>query len=208
MKRFLIMAIMAVVGSTAVAQTQNKSKLNEFVNEKALYVIDGKVCSKGDFEKLLSGEIKNIKVVKGIEEAIIVDTKSGNSKANEDVKIVGIRYIDPESDKEVAWSDTSVTVKKEVKPIIITGQKTTTTKINGDTTTLKVVMRSADKNAQANLQPVIIVRDNEGNQKVVKDMKEVKVETIKSVTVFKGSKAELFKQYGDVTYGVVFIELK
>lgn len=212
MKRFLIIAIIAVVGATAMAQTQNKSKWNELVSEKALYVIDGKVCSRGDFEKLSSGEINNIKVFKGIEEVIVIDTKSGKGEAKEVIKIVGVKYVDPKSDKEVNWRDSTV----EVQPVMVSKKvekkdgmlKTTTTTIEGDTTTLKVVLRDKGNKAPANLKPVIIVQDREGNIKVVKDTKEVKIETVKSITVLKDSKAEQFKQYGDVTYGVVFVELK
>ncbi len=194
MKRFIfVLAIMAVAGTSAKAQTQTqeqeqvveltkgKVKLVKGLNGKTLYVVDGKLASKDSFEKLSPEEIKSMEVVKGIEAAIVVTTKSPVSEASAASGQDGAKYWVIKGDKD------SVAKTNDGPVIRLRGEK--------------------KENVGVAVNPLIVVKNAKGEMTIVKDIKEIKPETIKAITVFKDSKTQEFKQYGDITYGVIYIEL-
>ena len=75
MKKYLL-AFVALMGiTTLVAQEATKS----------LYVIDGKVVSKAEFDQLKPETIQNVDIFKNIEGAVVVTTKS-NASGVEDLR--------------------------------------------------------------------------------------------------------------------------
>ena len=58
-------------------------------------------------------------------------------------------------------------------------------------------------------QPLTVVKDADGKTYVVKDSNNIDAANIESVSVIKNKSAcEEFKKYGDVSEGVIYIELK
>lgn len=202
---------MAVAGTTAMAQTQETKQLQ--AKEKTLYVIDGKVASKDVFEKLSSEEIKNISVLKGIEAAIVVSTKEGNhaQKGAEAVEVKSLKVFDSDGEAMAYWkiddpeADTAkiksvITVSKNEDGKIVSEEK----KSDGS---IVVMVRGEKKNDLTKVTPLIIVKNAKGEISTAKSMEEIKPENIKAISVLKDSKAGEFSKYGDITYGVVVIEL-
>ena len=202
---------MAVAGTTAMAQTQENKQLPE--KEKTLYVIDGKVASKDVFEKLSSEEIKNISVLKGIEAAIVVSTKEGTHAQNDAkaVEVKSIKVLDTHGKVNVYWEsddfkeDTAkvksvITVSKNEDGKIVSEEK----KNDGS---IVVMVRGEKMNDLTKVTPLIIVKNAKGEISTAKSMEEIKPENIKAISVLKDSKAGAFSKYGDITYGVVIIEL-
>ena len=123
MKRLLIIAILAVAGSTAMAQThQDKQQTSK---EKTLYVIDGQVYSKDVFDKLAPDKIKDVKVLKGIGDAIVVTTRTGEMAGSSVLKIYGadegaVEYSDPGNKDKTIVIGTKPDPKKAAKNTIVT----------------------------------------------------------------------------------------
>ena len=57
-------------------------------------------------------------------------------------------------------------------------------------------------------EPLYIVKSANGDIKKVKSLDSISPNNIKTMNVFKGDKGEQFKKYGDISNGVVLIELK
>lgn len=56
--------------------------------------------------------------------------------------------------------------------------------------------------------PLMVIKDADGKIYKTDDMKSIDPETIKTITVLKDNSTEKFKQYGDTSNGVIYIELK
>ena len=221
MKKILLLAIAAMFAQVAVAQ--NETKQQRQGKSKTLYVIDGKVASKEEFEKMQPEAIKNINVLKGIEEAFVVTTKAGEAavkRGSEVVKIRAIKYDDPKNPgKKVVIGDTSALNLKGKVVVVYPDKETFDKYVERDMKSV-IVDETADKSISIHFAgekdpdkrvaatPLIIVKVKDGEVKVVKSMKDINPNDIQSVTVIKDSKAEVYKKYGDVSKGVIFIELK
>lgn len=150
--------------------------------DKALYVVDGKVVSKADFDKIESGEIKNINVVKGISKAVVVSTK-GVCADN--------KPVDPKTVSVIS-------IKKEGEKVVIDE------KLNGS------MIRVVDNGKNDNFDALIVIKAADGTVKRGENMSAFSPNQIKSIAVYKeGSKqAQTFNHLGDTSKGVIFIELK
>ena len=202
------MAILAVAGSTAMAQTQeNKQQTTE---EKTLYVIDGKIASKDAFEKLPSDQIKNIEVLKGIEGAIVVNTKDGDYGKTDVIQIKSYKLSgkvseywkvdDPEFD--------STEVKRVIK-ISKDKEGNIKSEENRDDGSVLIRLRNdGNKPVDVKVNPLIIVKNAKGEISVAGNMEDIKPENIKAISVIKDSTAEHYAKYGNVKYGVIVVELK
>lgn len=190
MKRILLLTIAAMFAQVAVAQ--NAAEGQQPVKEKILYIIDGKIVSKEAFEKMPSDNIKNINVIKGIESALIMNTKG---------TVTGV-YVLPAAAGDKA-ADAQAADDKA------TENDTTAAKKIYSTNSLHIRVRDKDGNdLKVKSDPLIIVKDNEGNVKVAKTMDDIKVEDIKAISVRKDNNTQEFKKYGDISYGVIIVELK
>lgn len=198
MKKILLLAIAAMIAQVAVAQ--NAAEGQQPVKEKILYIIDGKIVSKETFEKMPSDNIKNINVIKGIESALIMNTKSAEVK-NTKGTVTGV-YVLPAAAGDKA-ADTQAADDKA------TENDTTAAKKIYSTNSLHIRVRDKDGNdLKVKSDPLIIVKDNAGNVKVAKTMDDIKVEDIKAISVRKDNNTQEFKKYGDVSKGVIIVELK
>lgn len=220
MKKILLFAIAAMLAQVAVAQNETKQQRQE--KSKTLYVIDGKVASKEEFEKMQPEAIKNINVLKGIEEAFVVTTKAGEAavkRGSEVVKIRAIKYDDPKNPgKKVVIGDTSA-LNLKGKVVVYPDKETFDKYVERDMKSV-IVDETTDKSISIHLAgekdpakrvaatPLVIVKVKDGKVKVAKSIKEINPNDIQSVSVIKDSKAAEYKKYGDVSYGVIIVELK
>lgn len=171
MKKLLIIAILAISADIAMAQTQ----------EKTVYIIDGQVATKAALDSLPSDIIKNMNVIKKIENVVVVNTKKNENKV---VVVKGVRKKDAADSTESAVGIQKILGDKRVKSISI-------------------------RNAEGSPEPLVIVKSPDGKTEVIDDMKKIQPQTIKSVTVIKNEDAKRdFSKWGDTSGGVIVIELK
>lgn len=175
MKKLLIIAILAISADIAMAQTQ----------EKTVYIIDGQVATKAALDSLPSDIIKNMNVIKKIENVVVVNTKKNENKVVEVKGVVkGIRKTDAADSTESAVGIQKILGDKRVKSISIL-------------------------NAEGSPEPLVIVKRPDGKTEVIDNMKKIQPQTIKSVTVIKNEDAKRdFSKWGDTSGGVIVIELK
>ena len=175
MKKLLIIAILAISADIAMAQTQ----------EKTVYIIDGQVATKAALDSLPSDIIKNMNVIKKIENVVVVNTKKNENKVVVVKGVVkGVRKTDAADSTESAVGIQKILGDKRVKSISI-------------------------RNAEGSPEPLVIVKSPDGKTEVIDDMKKIQPQTIKSVTVIKNEDAKRdFSKWGDTSGGVIVIELK
>ena len=180
MKRFLFIVAMGLMAISAQAQ-----------QSKMLYIVDGKVVSKSDVDALQPDKIKNMNVMKGVDAVTVINTKGG------DVQTIVVKKDGSVSSSSTGGSNFT---------------STSTTTVNGKTETLEVkglvgkpvTVRTSGTSGE----PLTLVRIDSGE--IAKgSTNNIKADMIKSVSVIKASeKCDEFKQWGDVSNGVVFIDLK
>lgn len=191
MKKYLL-AFVALMGiTTLVAQETTKS----------LYVIDGKVASKAEFDQLKPETIQNVDIFKNIEGAVVVTTKeSGNAMSGLHVitldKKTGDKKVSKTTTVHFKKQDGSATVEENDEKVLVIGSQAS------------VVTTKSKKTEVAN--PLILQKKKDGEIKVLSPdaIKTMDPNTIQAVSVLKDDTAEAYAKYGDVTNGVIVIELK
>lgn len=156
MKKLLLLFIVlsTVAVGSALAQGEILSS-----DEKTLYIIDGRVVSKAELDKIPPQIIKSMTVVKDINQVTIITT-NGN----------GVAVV--------------------------------------DSTCYNTHPRMYKNRVRCN-QPLYVIKDVQGNIYSQGDKMTITPQMIKSMTIIKDvEKLENFKQYGDISRGVIFIELK
>ena len=180
MKKYLL-AFVALMGiTTLVAQETTKS----------LYVIDGKVVSKAEFDQLKPETIQNVDIFKNIEGAVVVTTKSNASG------VEGLRGKLQSKTVRINKQNGSAMVEENDEKVLIIGESSVVT------TTKSKKTEVAD--------PLILQKKKDGEIKVLSPdaIKKMDPNTIQAVSVLKDTTAEAYAKYGDVTNGVIVIELK
>lgn len=191
MKKYLL-AFVALMGiTTLVAQETTKS----------LYVIDGKVASKAEFDQLQPETIQNVDIFKNIEGAVVVTTKeSGNAMSGLHVitldKKTGDKKVSKTTTVHFKKQDGSATVEENDEKVLVIGSQAS------------VVTTKSKKTEVAN--PLILQKKKDGEIKVLSPdaIKTMDPNTIQAVSVLKDDTTEAYAKYGDVTNGVIVIELK
>lgn len=191
MKKYLL-AFVALMGiTTLVAQETTKS----------LYVIDGKVASKAEFDQLKPETIQNVDIFKNIEGAVVVTTKeSGNAMSGLHVITLDNKTGDKKESKTTTvhfkQQDGSATVEENDEKVLVIGGQAS------------VVTTKSKKTEVAN--PLVLQKKKDGEIKVLSldAFKTMDPNTIQAVWVLKDDTAEAYAKYGDVTNGVIVIELK
>lgn len=163
--------------------------------DKTLYLVDGKPVSKQVVDRLPAESVKNMNIMRGVENVVLVTTRS------EDVVVVGsplgkqteqttIR-IDKRGDGEVEIDERlkGTTIRIRQKPLLDEEGK-------------------VNDKVKASVDPLFVVKYADGTIRGGGNITDFKPEDIRLVTVYKDGKAEQFKQYGDTSHGVVYIELK
>lgn len=181
MKKLLIFAAMLLMAGGAMAQDAQEGK--------TLYILDGQVVSELVFKGIPAEAIKNMNVMKGVESVVIASTVDTQ-------RMVGV-----------------LTGKMtEVETMVLEGANNSKTEVsilsfkNGagrDETHFRVLETDGAK-------PVTLVTDADGKTTQVKDILDVKPETIESMTVLKSEQAKSVygDKYGDLKDGVILINLK
>lgn len=187
MKKYLIMAVLAVAAVAATAQEKN---------DKMLYVIDGKIVSKAEVDALPSSDVRNINVVKGVEGVTLITTVAATSPLGE-VVVVG----SAEEPMKRNLENTSVIVDQSMKVVSIRSEK----QKEGEPREVKTVVLSGKAKAG---DPLIITVSPDGKKQAIKDMDKIESQQIKAITVLKDSSTDQYKQYGDVSNGVIIIEMQ
>lgn len=181
MKKLLIFAAMVLMAGGAMAQDAK--------NGKTLYILDGQVVPELVFKGIPAEAIKNMNVMKGVESVVIATT------------------VDAEQMAGVLTGKMN-----EVETLVLEGANNSKTEVsilsfkNGagrDETHFRVLETDGAK-------PVTLVTDADGKTTQVKDILDVKPETIESMTVLKSEQAKMIygDEYGDLKDGVILINLK
>ena len=189
MKKYLIMVVFAMAAFAATAQEKS---------DKMLYVIDGKVVSKAEVDALPSSDVRNINVVKGVEGVTLITTVAATSPLGE-VVAVGTGLAG--KPVKLNLENTSVTVDENTKVVRIRSEK----QKEGEQREVKTFVMSGKAKAG---DPLILTVTADGKKQVIKDMDKIDPQQIKSISVLKDSSSEKYKEYGDVTNGVIIIELQ
>lgn len=183
---------------TKQVAVEGKSQINvklersaSAAESKMLYIVDGKVVSKSEVDALQPDKIKNMNVMKGVDAVAVINTKGG------DVQTIVVKKdgsVSSSSSNGGSYTSTS------------------TTTVNGKTETVEVkglvgkpvTVRTSGTSGE----PLTLVCIENGE--IAKgSTNNIKADMIKSVTVVKDpDKCGEFKQWGDVSNGVVFIDLK
>lgn len=176
MKKQLLIALFALIATTTLAQE----------TEKTLYLIDGVPAKKEAVDQLPPEQIKNMNVMRGVENVVLITTQ-----ANKLEDVVVVSYP----------KQTQSTVVKIDKQ---TDEVTIDEKLNG--TTLRFHKNTSP--AQAG-DPLIIVKKADGTIDLAESVGDVKPDDIKAVSVYKDAEhLKQFEKYGDTTKGVIYIEMK
>lgn len=180
MKKYLLALVAVMSFGSLVAQETTKS----------LYVIDGKVVSKAEFDQLKPETIQNVDIFKNIEGAVVVTTKSNASG------VEGLRGKLQSKTVRINKQDGSAMVEENDEKVLIIGESSVVT------TTKSKKTEMAD--------PLILQKKKDGEIKVLSPdaIKKMDPNTIQAVSVLKDDTTEAYAKYGDVTNGVIVIELK
>ena len=196
MKKYLL-AFVALMGiTTLVAQETTKS----------LYVIDGKVASKAEFDQLKPETIQNIDIFKNIEGAVVVTTKEGGQALDGLRGRLHVITLDKKTGDRKESKTTTVHFKKQDGSATVEENDEKVLVIGGQAS---VVTTKSKKTEVAN--PLILQKKKkDGEIKVLSPdaIKTMDPNTIQSVSVLKDDTTEAYTKYGDVTNGVIVIELK
>ena len=181
MKRLLIFAAMVLMAGGAMAQDAQKAK--------TLYILDGQVVPELVFKGIPAEAIKNMNVMKGVESVVVATT------------------VDAEQMAGVLTGKMN-----EVETLVLEGSNNSKTEVSilkfkngaGRDETYFRVLGSGGAN------PVTLVTDADGKTTQVKDILDVKPETIESMTILKSEQAKMVygDEYGDLKDGVILINLK
>ena len=192
MKKYLLVFVALMGITTLVAQETTKS----------LYVIDGKVASKAEFDQLKPETIQNVDIFKNIEGAVVVTTKeSGNAMSG-----LHVITLDKKTGDKKESKTTTVHFKKQEGSATVEENDEKVLVIGGEASV--VTTTKSKKTEVAN--PLVLQKKKDGEIKVLSldAFKTMDPNTIQAVWVLKDDTAEAYAKYGDVTNGVIVIELK
>ena len=228
MKKLILIISMALASSFTFAQNSN---------DKTLYIIDGVVSTKAAADKLPSDAIKNMNIVKGVESVVVITTQAGREISGRVVDIdgkpmAGVLVMVPKTKVGVAtdangYYKINLTAGEAFLNFMYVDYPTKTVQVYKANMDDVVIDKNAPQNLvvlkELNLNgdvikvsgekktdgaPLYLVKSSDGNIKKVDNIDSISPNDIKTMNVFKGDKGEQFKKYGDISNGVVLIELK
>lgn len=168
----------------AKKQTLNVTMYAASDSNKTLYLVNGQPTTKEAVDQLPPEMIKNMNVMRGVESVVLIQTQA------------------PASEKQMSEM-TIVTIDKNNDKVEIDER------LNGTTFRIRNSSDKKENNAFA-FHGLIAVKRADGTIQVAENIDDFKPEQIKAVGVYKkGSKeCEQFKELGDISNGVIYIELK
>ncbi|MBR1995454.1 MAG: carboxypeptidase-like regulatory domain-containing protein [Alistipes sp.] len=153
---------------------------SEADSEKTLYVVDGKPMAKADVDQLPAESIQNMNVMRGVESVVLITTQPEAAGRGSSSELTTIRIDKGDSGK--------ITINNE-----LAGKM--------------VYVRTSE--SPAVVKALNLVKHPDGKIEVLENINDIQPEKIQSVAVYKNAeKTEQFKQYGDTSNGVIYIELK
>lgn len=157
-------------------------------SNKTLYVVDGVPTTKKAVDQLPPDQIKNMNVMRGVENVVLITTQANKS---ENVVVV-------KSPKQKQTQSTLIKIDKQTNQVTIDEEHRGSTYRTNKTSSYTLMG-----------DPLFIVKKANGKIKSVKSVDDIRPENIRAVSVYKDDKSrEQFKQYGDTSNGVIYIELK
>lgn len=192
MKKQLLIAAFALIATTTLAQE----------TEKTLYLIDGVPAKKEAVDQLPPEAVKNMNVMRGVESVVLITTHANNKPELDNVVVV-------RCPKQTQSKDESISISSSID-----GEKATVEideKLKGTTVRVRQVKIGKDgKKVSASADdPLFVVKFPDGTVQGGGQISDFKPEDIKAITVYKDDQnTEQFKQYGDTSNGVIYIELK
>lgn len=211
MKKYLL-ALVAVMGiTTLMAQEATKT----------LYIVDGVVVAKEIFDSLNPDQIQNVDIFKQIEGAVVVttkadpkemynlrvvslDKKTGDPKEMNNLRVVS---LDKKTGDQTEKKTTTVHFKKQEGTASVEENEEKILVIGGESS---VVTTTKSKTTEV-ANPLILQKKKDGEIEVLPPdaIKKIDPNTIQAISVLKDDEAtEAYAKYGDVTNGVIVIELK
>lgn len=227
----IIFAVMAVLMTVSAYAQESREE------STTLYIIDGVVSSSAAAAELSDSDVKSMEVVKNIDKAVIITTKSGRiiagrtmDKEGNPVSGVVIQVVDSHvgtvSDMDGNYRITLPAGKThlvfsyvDVPSRTIAADRADNASIIMDADeewvqavkTIRLEGRGtdADKKTPAAGEPLFIVKEASGKVYKIENLDAINPEQIKTINVYKDRKAmDQFKEYGDTSSGVIFVELK
>lgn len=192
MKKLIFMAAFAVATLTATAQEPSKT----------LYLVNGEPTTKEVVDQLPPEQIKNMNVMRGVESVVLITTHANNKPELDNVVVV-------RCPKQTQSKDESISISSSID-----GEEATVEideKLKGTTVRVRQVKIGKDgKKVSASADdPLFVVKFPDGTVQGGGQISDFKPENIRAITVYKDNKnTEQFKQYGDTSKGVIYIELK
>ena len=201
-----------------------------------LYIIDGVVSSSAAAAELSDSDVKSMEVVKNIDKAVIITTKSGRviagrtiDKEGNPVPGVVVQVFESKvgtvSDMDGNYRITLPAGKTHLVFSYIDVPSRTIAADRADNASIIVdadeewvqavktirLEKSvyADRKAPSAGDPLFLVEDAAGKIYKIENLDSIKPDQIKTMNVYKDrSHMEMFAGYGDTSNGVIFIELK
>lgn len=193
--RVVVCCIVNLVDGSATLQRVIKSP-SKILTDEVERVIKAKKWS--DIKSEVSSEqSKETAVVLSFD--FVIEGKSDPSKWGEAVNGIVVKtYADESVPKQIEKSTITINKSQNV------GEITVREELNG-----KVVSIMGAGGKQTTSQPLIVVKNEDGKVSTVKCLKDIPVQSVKSMTMFKDEVNRTEYAYlGDTTDGVLIVELR
>ena len=226
MKKLFFIFLMNIATNFAFAQSGEG---------QTLYIIDGVVSTKAAVDELPSDMIRNMNVVKGVESVVIITTQNGREISGrvvdtEGKPMAGVLVMVPKTKAGVAtdangYYKINLAAGEAFLQYMYVDYPTITVQVdkaNMDDVVMDknqaentVVIRDASlkvenftyQPSKSTVDALCIIKKPNGE--IYKgDINSISPNEMKTMHVFKGEQGEQFKKYGDISNGVILIELK
>lgn len=232
MKKLIIVVSMVLACSFAYAQENTRQ--TQIMDGNTLYIVDGILSRKLAVDELPSDAIKSMNIVKGIEKAVIITTREGKVISGRVVDVDGkpmngvvVRVSKTQNvavtDKQ-GFYEINLPVGKEFIDFRYGDYPTKTVQVNKENMDDVVMDKNAPQNSEVikDLKgdvvsvrgekkpagdPLCIIKKSNGELSKGK-LDSLTPDDIKSIHVFKDSHVDDYKEFGDVSNGVILVELK
>lgn len=166
-------------------QTLNVTMYAASDRNKTLYLVNGQPTTKEAVDQLPPEMIKNMNVMRGVESVVLITTRAKE-------------VLTPDKDAKLRVEHNVIMIDKNDEEVTI------------DERLKGTVFRIKKDSVQNNLfSTLIVVKQADGSIRTAGNIDDFKPEQIKSVGVYKsGAQLDQFKEFGDTSNGVIYIELK
>lgn len=165
-------------------QTLNVTMYAASDSNKTLYLVDGQPTTKEAVDQLPPEMIKNMNVMRGVESVVLITTRAKE-------------VLTPDKDAKLRVEHNVITIDKNNEEVTIDDR------LKG--TVFRIKKDSVNNNP---FSALIVVKQADGSIRTAGNIDDFKPEQIKSVGVYKsGAQLDQFKEFGDTSNGVIYIEL-